>query len=62
MREEDLFEAGRLLFQDVPSSGGTAASGGGVPLLAAIYVGLSVLLLLLMVRPLLGLIPSRSIR
>jgi len=58
MVQEDLFEAGRLLLQEVPSSGEVAAAGGSVPVLAAVYVGLSVLLLLQLIRPLLELIPS----
>ena len=58
MIQEDLFEAGRLLLQDTPSPGDTAMAGGGVPVLAAVYVGLSVLMFLLLVRPLLGILPS----
>ena len=52
MVQEDLFEAGRLLLQEVPSSGEVAAAGGSVPVLAAVYVGLSVLLLLQLIRQL----------
>lgn len=58
MIQEELFKAGRLLLPDTPSAGEVAVATEGIPVLVSVYIGISVLFLILLIRPFLGLLPS----